>query len=44
MGEILGLGMSHFGGFMFSDEDMASRAQVRLKDGSLPESLNDPSK
>ena len=44
MGEILGLGMSHFGGFMFSDEDMASRARARLKNGSLPESLNDPSK
>lgn len=44
MGEILGLGMSHFGGFMFPDEDMASRARARLEDGNLPASLDHPSK
>lgn len=44
MAEILGLGLSHFGGFMFPDEDMSSRAKARLEDGSLPEALNHPSK
>ena len=44
MAEILGLGLSHFGGFMFPDEDMASRVRARLDDGSLPSSLDHPSK
>ena len=44
MADILGLGLSHFGGFMFPEEDMASRVKARLADGSLPESLDDPSK
>ncbi len=44
MAEILGLGLSHFGGFMFSDADMASRVKARLADGSLPAALDHPSK
>jgi len=44
VGDILGLGLSHFGGFMFPDEDMASRVRARLDDGSLPASLDHPSK
>lgn len=44
MAEVLGLGMSHFGGFMFPDEDMASRVRKRLQDGKLPPSLDHPSK
>jgi hypothetical protein len=44
MAEILGLGLSHFGGFMFADEEMSSRTKARLEDGSLPEHLNHPSK
>jgi hypothetical protein len=42
--EILGLGLSHFGGFMFSDEEMSSRIKARLEDGSLPAHLDRPSK
>ena len=30
MAELLGLGLSHFGGFMFSDAEMASRTRARL--------------
>lgn len=44
MGELLGLGLSHFGGFMFADEDMAARAKARLANGSLPPELNSPDK
>jgi len=44
MAEMLGLGMSHFGGFMFPDEDMASRVRARLENGSLPPLLDHPSK
>lgn len=43
MAELLGLGLSHFGGFMFPDEDMSARVKARLADGSLPEELADPS-
>jgi hypothetical protein len=44
MAEILGLGLSHFGGFMFSDEEMSSRIKARLEDGSLPPELDHPTK
>ena len=44
MADILGLGMSHFGGFMFTDKDMAARAKARLEAGTLPPSLDHPSK
>ena len=42
MAELLGLGLSHFGGYMFSDEDMSARIKHRLEEGSLPESLMTP--
>lgn len=44
MGELLGLGLSHFGGFMFADEDMSARAKARLANGSLPPELDSPDK
>lgn len=44
MAEILGLGLSHFGGFMFPDDDMSSRVRARLEEGSLPPELDHPSK
>jgi len=44
VGELLGLGLSHFGGFMFADEDMAARAKARLANGSLPPELDSPEK
>ena len=44
MAEILGLGLSHFGGFMFPDEDMASRVRACLDEGSLPANVDHPSK
>jgi hypothetical protein len=34
MAEILGLGLSHFGGFMFPDGDMSSRIKARLANGT----------
>lgn len=42
MAEILGLGLSHFGGYMFPDEEMSARIKHRLAEGSLPETLQDP--
>jgi hypothetical protein len=44
MAEILGLGLSHFGGFMFPDEAMAARVAAQLADGSLPPALDRPDK
>lgn len=44
MAELLGLGLSHFGGFMFSDEEMSARAKARLANGSLPPELDSPEK
>jgi hypothetical protein len=42
--ELLGLGLSHFGGFMFSNEDMSARAKKCLADQSLPPELDAPGK
>lgn len=44
MAELLGLGLSHFGGFMFPDGDMSARTKARLADGSLPPELDSPEK
>ena len=44
MAELLGLGLSPFGGFMFSDEEMSARAKARLANGSLPPELDSPEK
>ena len=42
MGAVLGLGLSHFGGFFFPDAEMGSRITDALKRGKLPSHLNDP--
>lgn len=42
MAEILGLGLTHFGGFMFSDQEMGSRITAALKGSKLPAHLKDP--
>jgi hypothetical protein len=42
MGAILGLGLSHFGGFFFPDAEMGARITDALKRGKLPPHLNDP--
>ncbi len=42
MGEILGLGLTHFGGFMFPDEEMAARIGAAMKSPKLPDHLRDP--
>jgi len=44
MAELLGLGLSHFGGFMFADEDMSARTKARLANNSLPPDLDSPDK
>jgi hypothetical protein len=42
MGAVLGLGLSHFGGFFFPDAEMGSRITDALRRGKLPPHLNDP--
>ena len=42
MAEILGLGLTHFGGFMFSDAEMGSRITAALKGAKLPAHLKNP--
>lgn len=42
MAQVLGLGLSHFGGFLFPDEDMTSRLKAALKKDSIPAALKDP--
>ncbi len=42
MAEILGLGLSHFGGFLFPDEDMTSRLKAVLGKDTTPAALKDP--
>lgn len=42
MAEILGLGLTHFGGFMFSDAEMGSRITAALAGKKLPAHLKDP--
>jgi hypothetical protein len=42
MAEILGLGLTHFGGFMFSDAEMGSRITAALNGKKLPAHLKDP--
>ena len=44
MADILGLGLSHFGGFMFPPHLMAARVKARLADGTLPAHLDHPDK
>jgi Catalytic LigB subunit of aromatic ring-opening dioxygenase len=42
MGEILGLGLSHYPGFMYRDEQMAGRLKSMLADGLIPLGRRDP--
>ena len=42
MGEILGLGLSHYPGFMYPDEDMAMRVKQTIKSPKVPAELKDP--
>jgi hypothetical protein len=42
MGEILGLGLSHFPGFIFPDEEMAMRVKETIKSPRVPAALKDP--
>jgi hypothetical protein len=42
MADILGLGLTHFGGFMFSDAEMGSRITAALGGKKLPADLKDP--
>lgn len=44
MGAVLGLGLSHFGGFFFSDAEMGARITDALKRGKLPPHLADPAR
>lgn len=42
VGEILGVGLSHFPGFIFPDDEMSSRLKILLETGRIPEELRDP--
>ncbi|MGH2364992.1 MAG: extradiol ring-cleavage dioxygenase [Chloroflexota bacterium] len=42
MGEILGIGISHFPGYVHDDADMAMRIKGILKSGQVPQELKDP--
>src|SRR5438477_1983037 len=41
MGEILGLGFSHFPGFIYPDEDMSMRVKLTVKSDKIPDNLKD---
>ncbi|MGE5537868.1 MAG: extradiol ring-cleavage dioxygenase [Gemmatimonas sp.] len=43
MGAVLGLGLSHFGGFFFPDAEMGARITDAMERGRLPAHLRDPS-
>jgi hypothetical protein len=42
MGAILGMGLSHFPGFLYPDDDMVMRVKQTLRSPSVPEALRDP--
>ena len=42
MAEILGLGMSHYPGFIQHDSEMAMRIKLTLQGEKLPSALKDP--
>src|ERR1700677_3738921 len=42
MGEILGLGISHYPGFSYSDQTMGARLTQTLSSPRVPEDLKDP--
>jgi hypothetical protein len=41
MGEVLGLGLSHYPGFAYPDGDMAMRIKLNLTSGKVPAALKD---
>jgi hypothetical protein len=43
MGEILGLGLSHFPGFIYPDDQMSGRLKRLLANGLIPAGLREPS-
>jgi len=42
MGEVLGLGISHYPGFIYPDSDMAMRVKQTVTSPKVPERLKDP--
>ena len=42
MGEIIGLGMSHFPGFRYPDADMTQRVKQLMGSAKVPDALKDP--
>ena len=42
MGELLGLGLSHYPGFMYPDDDMSMRVKQTMKSPKVPAELKDP--
>jgi hypothetical protein len=42
MGEILGLGISHYPGFIFADREMSMRVKQTITSAKVPEELKDP--
>jgi hypothetical protein len=42
MAEILGLGISHYPGFIYRDRDMSMRVKQTITSPKVPEALKDP--
>ena len=42
MGEVLGLGLSHFPGFLYADADMAMRVKQIVQSERVPAALKEP--
>jgi hypothetical protein len=42
MGEILGVGLSHYPGFMYADDQMSMRVKLVLESEKIPAQLRDP--
>jgi hypothetical protein len=42
MGEILGVGLSHFPGFVYADNEMSARVKQTVTSARVPEHLKDP--
>lgn len=42
MADVLGLGLSHYPGFMYEDRDMAMRVKQTIKSSKVPAHLKDP--
>ncbi len=42
MGEILGLGLSHYPGFIYADSEMSMRVKSTITSPKVPEALKDP--